>query len=388
MKFNQLVHTLELTHNELFRHAAKAVNIGLTIRNWLFGFYIVEFEQNGEDRAQYGQKLLADLAERLAIKGLSAPELSRCRQFYHAYPQFLGLLTQKSSLVGLVGTIPDSVRSSILGVATQKSQNPENDESIIHVAKQDVQGFTENDHSDFYIKLLQCTSFTHFVELIKLDDPVKRKFYELLVLKTQPSVNEFKRQIHSLSFERLGLAGNKEISFEKLQQKITPADSNDLIKSHYVFDFLQINHAQMIEESDLEQALLDHLQDFIIELGNGFCFEARQKRILIDDEYFFIDLVFYHRILKCHVLFELKTQQAKHEHIGQLKVYLQHYKHQVMEIGDNPPVGILLVTDKKKTLVEYAIADSDKEIFVSKYQFQLPDKKDLESFINNEIEKL
>jgi RecB family endonuclease NucS len=160
-----------------------------------------------------------------------------------------------------------------------------------------------------------------------------------------------------------------------------------LVKSHYFFDFLNINQSNFIEEKELEQALINHLQEFILELGNGFCFEARQKRILIDDEYYFIDLVFYNRILKCHVLIELKTEYAKHEHIGQLKVYLEHYKRKEMTKDDNPPVGILLVTDKKKTLIEYAIADSDKEMFVSKYKLKLPNKNELETFINNELKK-
>jgi len=260
-----------------------------------------------------------------------------------------------------------------------------NDQSILGLPTQEL--ILTKDTS-YYANLIQSLSYTHFTELIKIEDDLKRKFYELLIIKTQPSVAELKRQIHTLSFERLGLSGNKELAFEQMQQKITPIGNKDLVKSHYFFEFLDISHPQLIEESELEQALINHLQEFIIELGNGFCFESRQKRILIDDEYFFIELVFYHRILKCHVLIELKTEQAKHEHIGQLKVYLQHFKHKVMETTDNPPVGILLVTDKKKTMVEYAVADCDKEIFVSKYQFQLPDKKDLESFINREIKNL
>lgn len=374
MKFNQLVHTLQQTHNELYQNAVKAVNTGLTLRNWLFGFYIVEFEQNGEDRAQYGKQLLSNIAKGLSIKGLTAPELSRCRQFYSVYPQILGALSQKSE---------KTFYKQILGALSQKFHKV-----LPDIKVQPSLYFTADNNMEFIAKLFSATSYSHFVELIKIDDPIKRNFYELLILKTNPSTRELQRQIQSLSFERLGLSGNKEISFEQMQKKINPVETTDIVKSHYFFDFLEIKLPQLIEESELEQALLDHLQEFIIELGNGFCFEARQKRILIDDEYFFIDLVFYHRILKCHVLFELKTQQAKHEHIGQLKVYIQHYKHQVIEPGDNPPVGILLVTDKKKTLVEYAIADSDKEIFVSKYQLQLPNKKELESFINNEIEKL
>ena len=376
MNFKQLTDTLLATHKELYQNSIKAINIGLTIRNWLFGFYIVEFEQNGEDRAIYGEKHLHELAQKLKIRGLSETNLKLCRQFYKVYPSILVELPHKYSDF-MKNEIGQSVTDQLYwpnNMIVTKSQLP-TDESCIS-------------NSSYLSKLLNSISFTHFTELIKIEDEVKRKFYELLIVKTQPSVAELKRQIHSLAFERLGLSGQKDMAFEQLQNKIIPIQSIDLIKSHYFFDFLNLPHPQLVEESELEQALINHLQEFIIELGNGFCFEARQKRILIDDEYYFIDLVFYHRILKCHVLIELKTQQAKHEHIGQLKAYLQHYKQKVMESVDNPPVGILLVTDKKKTLVEYAIADSDKEIFVSKYQFQLPDKKELELFINQEIANL
>jgi predicted nuclease of restriction endonuclease-like (RecB) superfamily len=241
---------------------------------------------------------------------------------------------------------------------------------------------------DYFLKLLQSTSFSHFTELIKIDDHPKRRFYELLILKTTLSVRELQRQIQTLTYERFGLSQNKDVAFDQIQQKIIPEQSTDIVKSHYFFEFLDIKYPYLIEENELEQALINHLQEFIIELGNGFCFEARQKRVLIGDEYFFIDLVFYHRILKCHVLIDLKTEKAKHTHIGQLKAYVQHYKKTVMTHGDNPPVGILLVTDQNKTLVEYAIAESDKELFVSKYLLQLPNKEILESFINNELRNI
>jgi predicted nuclease of restriction endonuclease-like (RecB) superfamily len=367
MDFNQLINTLKLTHNQLYQNTVKAINVNLTLRNWFFGFYIVEFEQKGEDRAKYGKKMLQNLAKSLSIKGLSAPELSRCRQFYGVYPEILGLLTQKSMDSNLKIYLSGFDNKSILGLPTQEFE----DVDLRHL-----------------LATIQSISYTHFVELIKIEDKIKRRFYELLILKTHPSVTELKRQINSLTFERLGLSMNKELSIDKLLNKITPVENKDLVKSHYVFDFLELIHNGFIEESDIEQALLDYLQYFILELGDGFCFEARQKRILVDDEYYFIDLVFYHRILKCHVLIELKTEQAKHEHIGQLKFYLEHYKRNMLEVGDNPPVGILLVTDKKKTMVEYAIADSDKEIFVSKYSLQLPDKAELEKFINDEIHKI
>ena len=224
--------------------------------------------------------------------------------------------------------------------------------------------------------------------MIKITELTKRSFYELLIIKTQPSVKELKRQIESLSFERLGLSKNKETAYEQLKNKIEPTASNDLVKSHYFFEFLNFSNPNLVEENELEAALLQNLQQFILELGNGFCFEARQKRILIEDEYFFIDIVFYHRILKCHVIIELKTRKAKHEHIGQLRTYVQYYKKYMMQEYDNPPVGILLVTDKNETLVEFAVAENDKELFVSKYALQLPKKEELVDFINNELKRL
>jgi predicted nuclease of restriction endonuclease-like (RecB) superfamily len=364
MNFEKLVLRIQETNDFLQQNAVKAINTHLTLRNWLTGFYIVEFEQNGSDRAVYGAKLLENIAHKIKIKGLTAPELSRCRQFYKIYPQILGLLTQEFKNMLPLKFFVENVEKSILGSATQELQSEE---------------------LKYISTIFQCISYTHFTELIKIDDLTKRRFYELLILKTQPSVKELKRHIETLTFERVGLSGNHKDSFEEVVNKIQPQQVKDLVKSHYFFEFLNIGKPHLIEETELEQALVSQLQQFITELGNGFCFEARQKRILIGDEYYFIDLVFYHRILKCHVLIELKTEIAKHEHIGQLKSYLQHYKKKVQEENDNPPVGILLVTNQNKTLVEYAIADSDLDIFVSKYQLQLPDKSKLEAFINNEL---
>lgn len=364
MNFKKLVLRIQQANDCLQQSAVKAVNTHLTFRNWLTGFYIVEFEQNGSDRAEYGAKLLENIAKNIKVKGLTAPELSRCRQFYNIYPQILGLITQEFRNVLPTTFLSENMKVPILGSATQELQN---------------------DDINHFSTIFQSISYTHFTELIKIDDSTKRRFYELLILKTQPSVKELKRQINSLTYERVGLSKNHKKSFEEVATKIKPQQATDLVKSHYFFEFLNVGQPHLIEESELEQALVSHLQQFITELGNGFCFEARQKRILIGDEYYFVDLVFYHRVLKCHVLVELKTEIAKHEHIGQLKTYLQYYKKNVQEKNDNPPVGILLVTNQNKTLVEYAIADSDLDIFVSKYQLQLPDKAKLEAFINNEL---
>ncbi|MFY7943668.1 MAG: PDDEXK nuclease domain-containing protein [Crocinitomicaceae bacterium] len=364
MNFEKLVNHIQQTNDFLQQRAVKAVNTNLTIRNWLTGFYIVEFEQNGSDRAEYGVELLTNIAKNITIKGLTAPELSRCRQFYKVYPQILGLITQEFNNLLPADFLSKIANESILGSTTQESQNEELKHNYI---------------------IFQNISYTHFTELIKIDDRTKRHFYELMILKTQPSVKELKRQISTLTYERIGLSENYKSSFDEVLDKIHPQQTTDLVKSHYFFEFLNIGQPNLVEETNLEKALVTHLQQFITELGNGFCFEARQKRILIGDEYYFIDLVFYHRILKCHVLVELKTENAKHEHIGQLKSYLQFYKKKIQEENDNPPVGILLVTSQNKTLVEYAIADSDLDIFVSKYQLQLPEKARLEAFINNEL---
>lgn len=375
MNFENLASRIKETNDFLQQNALKAVNMHITLRNWLTGFYIVEFEQNGSDRAEYGSKLLENLAKKTAIKGLSAPELSRCRQFYNTYPQIFGLVTQKFKSL-LPSVFFDDIDLSviekpILGSATQELQNDEISDNLKHISN-----------------IFQSISYTHFTELLKIKDSSKRHFYELLILKMQPSVKELKRQINTLTYERVGLSGNHKSSFEEAMKKIKPQQTADLIKSHYFFEFLNIGQPYLIEESELEQALIEHLQQFMVELGNGFCFEARQKRLLIGDEYYFIDLVFYHRILKCHVLLELKTEAAKHEHIGQLKTYLNYYKKNIKENDDNPPVGILLVTNRNKTLVEYAIADSDVDIFVSRYQLQLPDKAKLEAFINQELKNV
>ena len=235
--------------------------------------------------------------------------------------------------------------------------------------------------------IIRNISFTHFVELIKIDNPVMRRYYELLILKTQINVKELKREIASLSYERLGLSKDKDKAFSQITDKLTPTTPQDAVKSHYFFEFLDIKSPELIEESALENALITHLQQFIIELGNGFCFEARQKRILIGDEYFFIDIVFYHRILKCHVLVELKVDSFNHAHASQLVTYLNYYKTNMMESGDNPPIGILLVTDKNTALVEYATANDKDRLFVSKYKLNLPSEEELKAFLENELRK-
>lgn len=202
------------------------------------------------------------------------------------------------------------------------------------------------------------------------------------------SLRELKRQIASLYYERSGLSKNKKKLAELVHSTAELAEPKLAIRDPYVFEFLGLKPKEVMTESSLEDQLLDKLQEFLLELGNGFCFEARQKRILIGDTYNFVDLVFYHRILKCHVLVELKLSEFSHENIGQLNTYVSWYKQNMMVKGDNPPVGILLCTRKDHALVEYALAGMDNRLFVSRYQLELPKKEQMERFIEEQMKEL
>lgn len=378
MNFEALVSIIEQTHLHFQQQAVKAVNVTLTIRNWLMGHYIVEFEQKGQDRAKYGDQLFKSLSNRISVKGLGETNLKVARQFYNIYPEIGELL-----LLDFGNALPDSIRQSL----TDELQMHDYEEVEIRKASSGESTNKSNSikSNNYYRQILDRISFTHFAELIKIEDPTKRTFYELLILKTTPTVQELKRQINTLAFERVGLSANLELAHEQLMDKITPESPEHAIKNIYAFDFLGLKSDGLIEEKDFETAILHHLQDFIQELGLGFCFEARQKRILIDDEYFFVDLVFYHRILKCHVVVELKVDAFKHEYLSQLNTYVAYYNAEVKRDDDNPAIGILLCTEKGKKLVEYATAGMDNQLFVSKYLLELPKKEQLEAFILNEM---
>lgn len=356
--FDALVSSIVEVHQQTQHFAAKAVNIALTLRNWLIGYHIVEFEQQGNDRAAYGEKLLARLSQRLVAQGLShvtPRELRRFRQLYQTYPQIWQSVTAKlRSEIGVIG-IPSSIRESV----TAKSRVPEK----------------------LSPQLIQRLSFTHLAELMQLPDDTQRRFYEIECIRGNWSVRELRRQIASLYFERSGLSKNKAKLSMMANEGAETLKPSHIIRDPYMFEFLGLRSRDVMAESDLEDALLDRLQDFLLELGHGFCFEARQKRILIGDEHFFVDLVFYHRMLKCHILVELKTDAFRHEHLGQLNTYVAYYKKHQMTPGDQPPIGILLCTRKNDALVEFALGDLSNKVFVSRYAVELPKKEEMERFI-------
>lgn len=372
--FNQLSKQIELTHLAMQQSVGRAINQHLTSRNWLIGYYIKEFEQNGEERAKYGEKLLVSLSKQLKIKGLGRSMLEYCRLFYSSYPQLGNEIIQYVL----------SISQSVIGKLAFPTAIP-------HFLAEDANSAgssCENKYKDIEVspaKLFSTLSFTHFVELIQLDDSLKRRFYEIECIKGCWSVRELQRQIGSLCFERAGYSERPDFLMAQTHAVAEKDSLQLIIKNPYNFQFLGIRDKDIVNENELETALMIHLQDFILELGYGFCFEARQKKILIDTEYYSIDLVFYHRILHCHVLIELKTEKFKHKHISQLNTYIEYYKHNEMHEGDNEPVGILLVTDKGKALVEYAKGSMDNQLFVSKYILELPSKEKLANFLRSEL---
>lgn len=360
--FNDLASIVQTTHDAAQSSAVKAINRMQTMRNWLIGYYIVEFEQHGKDRAEYGTQLLKKLEERVNRKGLTTTLFKWARKFYRLYPQMM-----------------ENLPIPICATVIHQLQPIENKEDTIG-ASMTHQFVTPGK------TIISHLSFTHLREIMPLDDPLARYFYEQECIKCTWSVRELRRQISTNLYVRAGISTNPEklLSLPSVQGH----DSAELqIRQPFTFEFLGLKAQEVVDEHDLEDALISHLQEFILELGKGFCFEARQKRIIIDDEYYYPDLVFYNRILHCGVIIELKNEEFSYENFGQLNAYVSHYRENEMQPGDNPPIGILLCTRKGKKMVEYALAGMDNNLFVSTYMLQLPDKKTLEEFLLKQLEE-
>jgi predicted nuclease of restriction endonuclease-like (RecB) superfamily len=320
----------------LQENAVKTVNFNLTVRNWLIGCHIVEYEQNGKDRAKYGNKLIDEMAKRLKSKGLkgySPMALRTNRTFYKSYPQIQQTLSVELQKAGM------DINKLFLFKVSQIQQTP----SVKLPEEYQISAEI----------LFSRLSFSHFIELLRREDPFERLFYEVETIKNNWSVRELERAIDSALFIRTGLSKNRESVIAKIKNQ-KPPDIKDIIRDPYFLDFLELDEKTECSESQLETSVLNHLQQFLAELGTGFCFEARQKRITFDNTHYRIDLVFYHRVLKSHILIDLKIGKFTHADAGQMNVYLNYYKENEMTEGDNPPVGIILCGDKNDTLVKYA----------------------------------
>ena len=367
LTFENLAEQIKSIHQTASTHAKGSINRSMTLRNWLIGCYIVEFEQHGRERAEYGAYLLKSLEARINERGLNQTLFKICRQFYLTYPQIGSIVSHH---LGTTGDLEE------IG-AMLSHQSIE--DTAIRFRQEDDPRFVTNPEL-----LVSKLSFSHIREILTIDDSFERFFYEFECMKGGWSVKELRRQIGTNLYFRAGISKKPE----QLLTQIVNYDQNALINisDPFTFEFLGLEAKDAVSESDLEQALMDHLQEFLLEMGRGFCFEARQKRIVIDDQYYFPDLILYNRILHCSVIVELKNEPFSHENLGQLNAYVAYYKKHEMYPGDNPPVGILLCTKKGTQMVEYALSGMDNQLFVSTYMLHLPGKDELREFLLKQME--
>lgn len=377
--FEKLVKQIYHTNEALQQNASLAINRSLTTRNWLIGHYIVEYEQNGSDKAKYGERLLQQLSERLADGNFSLSYLKIYRQFYLNFhvlrlpvSEFIKGYLQIGQSVIVQSLLPE-FEDMIKGQSVIDLFHSEKDSALV-----------SKEISVSPQLLFDRLSFTHLIQLLPIKDPLQRTFYEIETIKGTWSVRELKRQINSNYYIRSGWSENPEKLAALINEKASLASIKEDIKSPFTFEFLGMKAKDIIEESTLEQAIMDHLQEFMLELGLGFCFEARQKKLLIDDKYYFADLIFYHRILKCHCIVEVKSRRLDYPDIAQLNMYMGYYRKYMMCDNDNPPIGILLCTEAGAEMVEFATAGIDPQLFVSKYELQLPSPEKMTNFLKKE----
>ena len=327
-KYNDLLDNIGQAIETARQNAVKAVNTELVKTNWEIGRHIVEFEQHGHERAEYGSDLLARLSKDLKLrygKGFGRRNVLDMRRFYLAYSKW------------------QTVSAKL--------------------------------------------SWSHVIVLLGVSDDTARKFYEKQAIHENWSKRELERQIDSSLFERLALSRDKKGVLQLSEKGRIASHPTEVIKDPYVLDFLKIPQSNKVTEKHLEQKIIDNLQLFLLELGKGFAFVGRQYKISLRNKHFYIDLVFYHRILKCFVLIDLKTKPVRHNDIGQMNLYLNYFKTEESVEGDNEPIGIILSADKDEVLVEYATGGISNKIFVSKYQLYLPNKKQLEKQVKAIMEK-
>lgn len=368
--FENLTEAIQSTNTFFLNKVQKQVNVAMTLRNWLIGSYIVKYEQLGEDRATYGLKILEALAARLkqqGLKGMGETNLKLFRQLYQLYPQ-------------IRQTLSDELKNTDL----QEFRIGQTSSDLLESSKSDLDDEFKEEIEVSY--LINNLSFSHFIELLKVDSELKRRFYEEHCIRNNWGVRDLKRAIESLLYERTGLSTDKQTTLKghSIQVSLKP---EDLFRNTYLLEFLGLEEKPSYSESDLEESIITNLQNFLIELGKGFCFECRQKRLTLGNTHYRIDLVFYHRILKCHVLLDLKIGEFDHGDAGQMNVYLNYYKENEIEQGDNPPIGIILCAGKNDSLVRYATMGLPQQVFVSKYLINLPTEKQLQKIINEEKAK-
>lgn len=331
--FSQIVDLLQSARNNVVR----TINQTMVTTYFKIGGKIVEEEQDGKERADYGKQILKELSSVLTEefgKGFSVDNLENMRRFYLVY-----------------------------GKSETLSRISEN-------------AISETSSRNFKL------SWSHYLKLMRIDDENERKFYEIEAYKNNWSVRELQRQFDSALYTRLVLSRDKEKVKELSEKGLVFEKPKDAIKDPYILEFIGLPEHTEYSENELEQELIDKLEHFLLELGNGFTFVARQKRISFDDKHFRIDLVFYNRILKSFVLIDLKIGEIKHQDLGQMQMYVNYYDREVRLEDENKTIGIVLCKDKSESLVEYTLPENNEQIFASKYQTVLPSKEELKLLIN------
>ncbi len=350
--FSQVVELLQNARTQVLR----TVNSTMVYTYFEIGRMIVEEEQNGNNRAEYGKQLLKGLSKELTTKfgkGFSVVNLESMRKFYLTY------------------SISDTV-SRILQIQKSQSLTGELNTKI----SQSVTGFSENQKTQSLISFFKLT-WTHYVFLIRIDDLNERRFYEIEAEKHNWSVRELKRQYDSALYTRLALSRDKEGILKLSEEGQIIEKPKDIIKDPYILEFLGLPELHQYSESELEEEIINKLEHFLLELGHGFTFVARQNRITFDDKHFRIDLVFYNRILKCFVLIDLKIGELKHQDLGQMQMYVNYYDREMRLEDENKTIGIVLCQNKSDLVVEYTLPENNEQIFASKYKTILPSREDL-----------
>ncbi len=389
MDYGHIVEQIARCHEYAQAQAASAVNVALTIRNWLAGAHIVEYEQHGEDRAKYGTRLLPTLAKdlkRKGYKGLSLSNLKSYRQFALAYPS----LEKGQAVPGFLAATkipPSNLLGPLLGDARDTATALSSSILFPSLASRTSDALPWHNGA-YYDSLLRCLSWSHFVELLRIDSPLKRAFYEIESLKSRWGSRELRRQMDSMLFERIGLSKDKDAVLALANQGLLVQTPATIVRDPYILEFMGLSPQSSYSESDLEQALLNHLQRFLHELGRDFCFVERQHRITVGGRHHYLDLLFYHRGLRCLIALELKLGSFKHEHAGQMNFYLNYLREEVARSDENPPVGIILCAERDVQEVHFATAGMDQQLFVSRYLVELPSEKQLRDWLRQEQEQL
>lgn len=323
--FEQTYERIRAILDEARSRAYRAINTAMVTAYWEIGRVIVEEEQRGQQRAEYGRALLADLSKRLKSqfgKGFDRTNLQQMRALYLAYP------------------ICDALRHEL--------------------------------------------TWTHYRLLLRVEKPEARAFYEAEAVNARWSTRELERQIHSLLFERLALSRDRDGVLALAEKGHEIQQPSDLIKDPYVLEFTGLPQGERYLESDLEQALIDKLREFLLELGKGFAFMARQQRITLDGQHYWIDLVFYNRLTRCFVLIDLKVGMLTHQDLGQMQMYVNYYQRELTAPDENPPIGIVLCTDKSEAVVRYTLPEGNQQIFASRYKLYLPTEAELAAELQRE----